>query len=445
MGVACVVVAAVGLVAVPAASADFGVTKWEAGTCREGLGECTYSSSASRFYATAAGHPEEGLTDFAFALDALGLFPQGEGVKDVRVDLPEGLNVDPQAVAQCPKPTFEANESQCASMGSEVGVSEVTSLKLLELIPIKLTLPVYNLVPEEGEPALFGFSIPLLGAPEKFVYLRADVAWDGDYHEGFTIGEIPNTLPLRENRLVFDGTAGGTFLTLPSPCNGPTTTRLGVDSHANPGEFLSYEATPPAPIGECETVPFAPTVAASAGGAPADSPADVSVSLDVPQELQLQNSSTVKSAQVTLPRGAGLNPATAPGLAFCPDGAFPLHSKAPVACPAGSRIGTVAIETPVLPAHSLSGPVYLASQQSRDPASGREYRIFFDAESARYGVEVRLEGRVAADPATGQLTATFDGAPQVAFSSVTLSFGTPGHVAPLSSPPICSTLIHTAS
>ena len=84
----------------PAASADFGVTKWEAGTCREGLGECTYSSSASRFYATAAGHPEEGLTDFAFALDALGLFPQGEGVKDVRVDLPEGLNVDPQAVAR---------------------------------------------------------------------------------------------------------------------------------------------------------------------------------------------------------------------------------------------------------------------------------------------------------------------------------------------------------
>lgn len=435
MGAACIAAVAVGLVAAPAANADFGVARWEAGTCRKGASECTYASDPSRFYTTAAGHPEEGLTDFEFALNGLGL-PEGQGVKDVRVDLPEGLNVDPQAVPQCPQQTFEENESQCAA--SQVGVSEVTALKLLELIPVKLSLPVYDLVPEQGEPALFAFAIPLLSAPQKFVFLHTEVAWDGDYHEGFTIRDIPNSLPLRENRLVFDGTKGGTFLTLPSPCHGPTTTGLHVDSYEYPGEFLGYETTPPAVVGECQSVPFAPTVEASAGGAPTDSPAEVAVSLNVPQKLQPQNSSTVKSAQVTLPAGAGLNPATAPGLEFCPDAGFPLKSKAPVTCPAASRIGSVEIETPVLPAHSLSGPVYLASQQSRDPSSGNEYRIFFDAESARYGVQVRLEGKVAADPATGQLTATFDGAPQVAFSSVTLRFGTAGHVAPLTSPPVCA-------
>src|SRR5262249_31934294 len=152
---------------------------------------------------------------------------------------------------------------------------------------------------------------------------------------------------------------------------------------------------PPAPISGCQSVPFSPTVAASANGAATDSAANVSVSLDVPQKLQPINSSTVKAAQVTLPRGVGLNPATAPGLEFCPNASFPLHSKAAVSCPAKSQIGTVAIETPVLPPNSLTGPVYLAPQESRDPTSGKTYRIFFDAVSQRYGVDVRLEGRVA--------------------------------------------------
>ena len=47
--------------------------------------------------------------------------------------------------------------------------------------------------------------------------------------------------------------------------------------------------------------------------------------------------------------------------------------------------------------------VFLGKQLSRDPASGNEYRIFVDAESARFGVSVRLVGNVSADPKTGQL------------------------------------------
>lgn len=435
-GAACVLAAALGLTIAPSASA-FDVTKWEAGTCKAGLGECTYASDPSRFFTQAAGHPEEGLTDFAFKTNVLSI-PEGN-VKNVRVDLPEGLNVDPQAVPQCPKETFEADPNQCEAMGSKVGVSEVSAIKLLGLIPIKVTSPVFNLVPEQGHPALFGFNVTVPLLLDSDIYLVADVEWAGDYHEGFTISNIPNTVPLTENRLVFNGQAGGTFLTLPSPCNGPTTTTLKVESYE--GQAVGpLPTTPPANVSGCQSVPFNPTVAASANGAPTDSPANVSVALEVPQKLQPVNSSTVKAARVTLPRGAGLNPATAPGLAFCPNSSFPLKSRAPVTCPPSSQIGTVSIQTPVLPANSLTGPVFLAPQESRDPLSGKTYRIFFDAVSSRYGVDVRLEGKVAADPVTGQLTATFEGAPQVAFSSVTLSFGpTAGHSIPaLSSPPICS-------
>ena len=50
-------------------------------------------------------------------------------------------------------------------------------------VPGGTKVPVYNLVPAEGEPAKFGFivngKIP--------VFLETQVAWESDYHESFTI------------------------------------------------------------------------------------------------------------------------------------------------------------------------------------------------------------------------------------------------------------------
>ena len=74
------------------------------------------------------------------------------------------------------------------------------------MLPVgPLPFPVYNLDPPQGAPALFGFWSTCRCCSIADVYLVADVAWDGDYHEGFTISDIPTTLPLVENRLVFDG------------------------------------------------------------------------------------------------------------------------------------------------------------------------------------------------------------------------------------------------
>src|SRR5438128_6279354 len=95
----CVVATAIGLLAAPMASAGFGVNKWEAGTCKTDTPACTYGSPSSQFFTQAAGHPPIGLTDFAFntkppLLPIPGLLEETDGnVKDVRVDLPEGLNV----------------------------------------------------------------------------------------------------------------------------------------------------------------------------------------------------------------------------------------------------------------------------------------------------------------------------------------------------------------
>ena len=430
------------------AGAAFGIAKWEAGTCAFDLPECTYSSPSAQFFTQAAGHPSAGLTDFTVNTNGLGS-PEGT-LSRVRVDLPEGLNVNPQAVPQCPKATFEANPSSCAA--SKVGTSTVYSIS--SLLPVPVSFDVYDLVPDNGSPALFGFraELSLLGlglVNLGNVYLVADIDWAHDYHEGFTIENVPTQLPLVRNRLVFDGTIGNSFITVPSPCNGDTTTGLQLTSTT--GQTDSASTTPAGPgrvipIDGCQKVPFGPSIAGTAGGV-TDSPAPVSVALSVPQSSPGNampiNSSTVKQAAVSLPLGAGLNPAAAEPLAFCTDAQFRKGQTAPVACPDKSKIGTVSIQTPVLPPNSLPGTVYLGQQLSRDPESGDEYRIFIDAESARYGISVRLVGNVFANAKTGRLTAVVKAAPQVTFSNFTLQFNG-GDRAPLTSPPICSNTINTA-
>jgi hypothetical protein len=424
------------------------INKWEAGTCS---GEnCSYGGNPAEFFAQAAGHPQFGVTDFT-----VGASGTEDQAKRVKVELPPGLNVNPVAVPQCPIATFQSNEAECAA--SKVGQSFVTSEVEIALgikIPVgPLPFDVYSLVPNEGEPGLFAFHVTALGLINEYVYLETAIEWAGDYHESFFINNISSFPPLGRDRLVFNGQAGGfpggggSFLTLPSGCNADSSSFLELTSQA--GETTpNTKTTPPVPVTNCGAVPFAPTVAASASG-PTDSSSTLNVALNIPQHGNATEiaSSTVKSANVTLPAGVGLNPATAPGLKFCPDGAFPLKSKAPVTCSPETQIGTVAIEAPELPAGSLKGPVYLAEQKSREPQSGSMYRIFFNAESPRYGVQVREEGKVRANPTTGQLSAEFNELPQVGFSSATLTFGsTAKHAIPvLSSPPICtSTATSTA-
>lgn len=454
---AMLIIAALALTLAPStASAAFGVAKWEAGTCN--APNCNYSSPESVFFTQLGGRPPFGITDFTFNTNVLGL-PEGQ-VRDVRVDLPPGLSVNPQATsAQCTE--AQVKSSSCPG-GSAVGTVEATALNPLGIgVPISTT--VYNVVPKQGEPAEFGFRLNVLGLIDISVFLEGSVHWESDYHEGFTIRAIPNSVPLARNRLIFEGQAGnGSFITVGSNCSGTTTTGLSVDSHQNPGKFLHYDTTPIIPVGPkinatgCDKVPFNPGISVSAGTNQTDSPTGPTVTATVPFEPSADiGQSNVKRAEVSLPLGMGLNPAAADKLKFCTDAQLGkgkaigdlsrttdpagVHPPA-IACPAASKIGTVAIETPVLPAGSLPGTVYLGEQLSRNPLTGKEYRIFVNAESARYGVYVRLIGEVIANPVTGRLTARFDdpahgGLPQVPFTAFKLQFD--GAKGTLTSPPTC--------
>jgi hypothetical protein len=466
---------------------------WQAGTCKaEPAGEPCSIATPDLFFETAGAHPNFGFTQFIIKNEPPGKTPVGE-LKTVRVDLPVGLSVNPGATPRCKLSTFEAGASGCPPE-SEVGVSQVTvSLPPAGTPspPMKPTteVPVYNVEPKPGEAARFG--LELAG---NEVFLEGDVDWSGDYHEGFTI-HVPAALPealggllgllpgqrglILKNRLVFEGRAGdGTFLTTPTTCFGPAykddwkpgelpggpsghiySTFLRADSVGDPDPIFpngsSYFESPIPPKSEtsgpgtspkdCNTIPYEPTLEVDPGTTNVNSPAAAAVGVKVPhlKDPKGQDSSHTRSATVALPQGMGLNPAAATGLKTCSDEQFGKGTRNPVACPPESVIGHARIESPPLvdqtnpqPEEVLEGDVYAGKQESRDPASGKEYRIFIEAKSDRYGISVRLVGNVRADPVTGQLTTTIAETPQVPFTSFDLSFDG-GARAVLSSPPTC--------
>ncbi|HEV7614660.1 MAG TPA: hypothetical protein VGO36_00345 [Solirubrobacterales bacterium] len=440
---------------------------WQAGTCKTDLPTCSVDTP-SQFFETAAAHPPVGFTQFIVkhTTEEVGMLkfekPVGE-LADVRVDLPVGLSVNPGATPRCDLAQFEGSAASCDPL-AKVGTSFVSAADpILGVVAPPISADVYNLKPQPGEPALFG--LELLG---NEIFLKADVEWGGDFHEGFTIA-VPKALELPgfegfilKNRLVFDGTAGdGTFITTPSTCLGPAGTGPGQSGsiystwllaasygeEAAPGYQFPGSAAPafesPIPPGtspkDCATIPYAPGIAVDPGTAQANSPAGATVTATVPhiKGAANQDSSVTRSAAVALPVGMGLNPSAANGLQTCTDSQFPTKGKAATSCPGPSKVGTVEIQSPPLPEGNLTGDVFVGKQLSRDPESGDEYRIFIDAKSSKYGVEVRLLGRVRANPVTGQLTTTIAETPQVPFTSFKLSF-TGGPRAALSSPPVCA-------
>lgn len=385
---------------------------WQAGTCNEEPPETANPCSIatpSQFFEQAAGHPQYGFTQIIVKHKTEEPLPpqklekpEGE-LKTVRVDLPVGLSVNPQATPQCKQSDFEAKPTPLCSPESIVGKSIVTASAPLVGLPLgPFEADVYNIDPPNGEPARFGFELA-----GNYVYLRADVAWASDYHEGFTI-DIPQAVsfePLFEglilkNRLVFKGRSGnGTFITTPTTCLGPPvspfehvySTWLRADSYEKPDPSFPngssfFESRIPSFTfpKECDTIPFEPSIEANPNTSQTDSPSGALVEVTVPfeepspaeilQPLTKQASSQLKDAKVTLPAGMGLNPSAANGLVACTDGQLGKGTRQPVECPAASKVGTVAVDTPPLPEGSLTGNVYVGQQLSRDPASGQAYR-----------------------------------------------------------------------
>lgn len=422
--------------AAPSARADFGIANWEALTCAVDAtpaDPCT-SEDVSDFYTQAAGHPDFGIT--AFELNT-GAFEVPEGnVKDIKVELPEGLGVNPEATEQC---TVAQLASSTCPPGSLVGTNYLRAIVAAGPPPVVATIPVpvYNVEPPFGVPSMAGFQIPLPGSEPTL--LVGDLS-PADQHISFTISDVeppPDGPPVIGSRLIFNGKAGDGYLTMPSVCAGGQTSILRVDSHQNPGVFVSEPFTTAVGADGCEIVPFDPTIDVTVKGS-TDSPEPAAISLKIPYTPgpnEVTNSH-LRTARVTLPEGMSFNPSAARGLRACTDAQFAKGTNDPIQCPDASKIGTVDVETPSLPPDSIGGTVYVGQPLSDDPTSGKQFRIFIHASSPRFGVDVRLVGPVYPDPRTGQLTTVIDDNPQAPFNDFTIRLdGGAGGV--LTTPPTC--------
>jgi hypothetical protein len=403
--------------------------------------------------------------------------PAGSQVKDIEVSLPPGFVGNPAATQQCSleqfRTAFVAEAVNSVGVGgtfvescpeaSQVGIAEV------HFGGLGYWPQVYNLVPQQGYPAEFGFRV--LGIP---VVLVPHVRTGGDYGLTVTFSNIPDSFALTQGRVTLWGVpadpahnrergacwgqhgyaedfpeggecplkgASRPFLSLPTSCTGPLRFGARIDPYEDPGIYSEAHTTTPGLTG-CEKLAFAPSVLAQPEPAQAASPSGLSVEIRVPQTYE--NSvglaeSNLKETTVTLPDGVAVNPAAGDGLAGCSEVQFQLHGTDEQECPEASKIGSVEIATPLL-SNSLRGGVYLAQQgnllgNGSNPF-GSLLAIYIAVKDPQSGVLVKLAGEVKPDPATGQLVTTFPEDPQLPFDYLRLSFFS-GPRAAIVNPPVC--------
>jgi uncharacterized repeat protein (TIGR01451 family) len=225
------------------------------------------------------------------------------------------------------------------------------------------------------------------------------------------------------------------YLTSPTDCTSePLQATITTNSWEEPGHEV--EATSSVgPMTGCGPLEFAPAITASPDTTRADTPAGFTFGVKMGQE-GLVNPSTdsesdIQDTSVTLPEGVAVNPGQANGLGACQLSQARLEEEGPPSCPSNSKVGHVAVETPVL-RNKLEGEVYVL--QSNPP----NLKLLVAPEDPADGIYVKFVGNVHLNETTGQLTTTFEKTPQLAFSDLKLSFSG-GAQAALSTPTGCGT------
>jgi hypothetical protein len=418
--------------------------------------------------------------------------------KDLRFKLPPGLIGNPAPIPSCTLGKFlhitGGQLNECPPR-TAVGAAMVTinePAASLAAGAYTFTVPVFNLEPDVGEPARFGFLLP--GTP---VFLDTSVRTGDDYGVTVSVSNVSQTAGLLSSEVTFWGIPGDTrhdsargngclhvtgadqvpctpleedepppFLALPTSCTGPLHTTIAMDSWVEPKpEYAALDEYQLDSLDGCNRLQFSPSIKVTPDGQAASSPTGLTVDVHVPEEGILNRAgltdSNIKDVTVTLPEGVTLNPAAADGLQACSEalvGYLPGDSAPPTDlhftpklpepiepglnfCPDASKVGTVTIKTPLLP-NPLEGFVYLASPAPNQEEGANPFKalvaMYIIAKDRVSGALVKLPGKVILNQQTGQISATFENTPQLAFEDAELHFFG-GDRAPLATPAHCGT------
>ena len=264
--------------------------------------------------------------------------------KDIHVDLPPGLIVDPNATPKCTQALFnDGNGGRDCPLSSVVGETTTTVInnggELLD------TEPVYNLVAPPGVPAEFGFQVET----ELPVRIDGSLRTGSDYGLTANVTNASSAADLGASSLTLwgvpadsshDGARGGPagaplmpLLTMPTSCGGPLSFQISADSWQNPGNFVTDNVVThdnngnPIGVDGCNELDFSPTITVQPDTTVADSPAGLNVDLEAQEETEELAEANLKKAVVTLPEGMAISPSAANGLQGCSEAQMKLRHR----------------------------------------------------------------------------------------------------------------------
>jgi hypothetical protein len=410
----------------------------------------------------AGDHPYELKTTFQFNTK-FGTSSQGnenatvpvQEQRDIVVNLPVGLVGSVLAAPQCTFSQLTSFESAARHHPNEHegGCPPDTIVGYIRTEPSTSSAgingPLYNMTPERGEPAEFAYLDTLKGihllytrvVPTAKGYVLQSVS-PADPQVWFngvalTFFGVPAQRDETDNQPI-------PFFTNPTDCLGeePTATAY-VDSWQNPArlnaegfpvnleepQWAKAESKSP-PVTGCNVLGFPAEVEDQPTVHESDKPTGINFVIKLPQSetVGVPATPTLKKIVARLPEGLTVDPAAGDGLAACSEAQIgwigPSHldfTEAPPACPEASKIGTLELETPLLPAgEKVTGEMFLASQNENPfHATLGAYVVVHDP---RLGILIKIAGEFETSPHSGRLTAVFDENPNLPFSILALHF-----------------------
>ena len=429
-----------------------------------GIAAFTFGSyEADGSLSTQAGaHPYSTQTEFILnSVRAPGgqLTPAGDA-KDVIVNLPAGLVGNPMVVERCPQsaltPEVGYTPVECGLTQALVGSFQPK----LGFGQSSSPFGIYSNVPARGTAAQFSSK-----NVSPIVALFGSLRSEGDF--GPTVTSYNSATQFQQvisGFTVFEGfpaAAGGkAFFTNPSDCaeqaRSAPQLRTEISTWLHPDEFSVASVQLP-PVTGCDKLSLHPQFSFQPSSTRGSSPVGADAHLHMDQsgltDPKQLGAPPLKRSVVKLPEGLALNPSQANGLEACSEsqvgykgpGALPNPTRFnndPVSCPDGSKLGTAEASSPLLD-EPLKGTIYLAKQDENPFHSLIGLYLVF--ESPRFGITLKLPGKVEPDPTTGRLTATFDYLPQQPVEDFYLHFRGGGPRSELATPEVCGPHTTTGS
>ncbi len=402
----------------------------------------------------------------------VGLGVSGDSLRDLRLDLPPGLLVNPTAIGECSLTAFHTHRVspyEASQSGESCPSSTQDGVIAVEKGGVTRRFGLFNLVAPAGAVASFGASP--FGVPLVFnVHLR-----ESDSGLNLALEGVPQSLGPQSLKLTLWGTP---WLSSHDAQRGNC---LNEESGGSWGSCLVFEAAaaPEAQIHSDLTLPTTPcdqplpfaAAADSWQGAAAEASAQTATlegichkSKEIAQVQLMTDSAAsrsglafnlgvndgggilnpdgealpaIRTAVASLPDGLSINPSLGAGLEVCSEAQWAEEtagSASGAGCPAGSKIGNDTLEGTLGLAENLTGSVFLAAPYANPFHT--LLALYVEARLPRRGLIVKSEGKIEPDPHSGRLMVTFEELPRLLYTHFTLTLRE-GQRSTLVSPSTC--------